>query len=126
MSNRAALRYLTNAVESGSGRVESKRRQFELPAAWQTARRYWQLLLVAAALLMLFVPVIAGLFVHWYQDPDYSRAFFVPFLAAYLVRRKWDQLLKLPARPSWYGLFVVAGSLGLLFLGSLGAELFLT
>lgn len=75
---------------------------------------------------MLFAPVIAGLFVNWYQDPDYSQGFFVPLLSAYLVWHKRDELLRLPARPSWHGLFVVMGSLGLLFLGSLGAELFLT
>jgi len=84
------------------------------------------MLLVTAALLLLFAPVIAGLFVNWYEDPDYSQGFFVPLLAAYLVWRKRNELLRLPTRPSWHGLFIVMGSLGLLFLGSLGAEFFLT
>jgi exosortase len=125
-TNRAALPHLTKSVESASGRVESKGRRFDLAAARQTAQRYWQLLLVSVALLTLFAPVIAGLFVNWYEDPDYSQGFFVPVLAAYLVWRKRDELLRLPMRPSWHGLLVIVGSLGLLFLGSLGAELFLT
>lgn len=84
------------------------------------------MLLVTTALLLLFAPVIAGLFVNWYEDPDYSQGFFVPLLAAYLVWRKRHELLRLPMRPSWHGLFIVVGSVGLLFLGTLGAELFLT
>jgi exosortase len=123
--DRAALPLLTK-TEPGPGPVPSKGVRFEVSPAWQTAQRNWQYLLVAAALLLLFAPVIAGLLVNWYEDPDYSQGFFVPLLSAYLVWRKRDELLSLPTRPSWYGLLVVIGSLGLLFLGSLGAELFLT
>ena len=100
--------------------------QMEVPVAWGVVRRYWQLLFVSAVLLMLFLAVITGLFVNWYEDPDYSHGFFVPLLSTYMIWRKRDELLSLSARPSRHGLFIVGGSLGLLFLGSLGAELFLT
>jgi len=83
-------------------------------------------LFLAAALFALYAPVTQGLLINWYQDPDYSHGFFVPPLAAYLIWRKRAEFLRLPSKPSWLGLFIVVGSLGLLFLGSLGAELFLT
>ena len=63
---------------------------------------------------------------QWYSDADYSHGFLVPLLSAYLIWRKRDELAKLPARPSFWGMFVVLGSLAVLFLGSLGAELFLS
>jgi exosortase len=120
------LPYLTKSAESGSAPSQSKGLRFDISVGWQTAQRYWQFLLVSAVLLTLFAPVIAGLFVNWYQDPDYSQGFFIPLLSGYLVWRKRNELLRLSARPSWHGLFIVLGSLGLLFLGSLGAEFFLT
>jgi exosortase len=81
---------------------------------------------MAAAVLLLYLPVLAALAGDWYENPDYSHGFFVPVLSSYLVWRKRDMLLRLPVQPSFQGLFVVLGSIALLFLGSLGAELFLT
>ncbi len=118
--------HLTESVESVAGPLESKDLRSDFSATWRTARRYWQLLLLSAVLLMIFAPVIAGLFINWYQDPDYSQGFFVPLLSAYLVWRRWDELLTVTVRPSWHGLVIIIVSLGLLFLGTLGAELFLT
>jgi len=76
--------------------------------------------------LFLYFPVLAALIGDWYENPDYSYGLFVPFLSSYLIWRKRDALLRLPVRPSFRGLFIVLGSVALLFLGSLGAELFLT
>jgi exosortase len=89
-------------------------------------RRHWQILVLAGVLLALYAPVVVGLVVNWYQDPDYSHGFFVPLMSGYLIWRKRDELLRLPVRPSFDGFFLVLGSVALLFLGSLGAELFLT
>src|SRR5262249_9749287 len=55
-----------------------------------------------------------------------SHGFFVPLFSSYLIWRRRDALAQMPARSSWWGMICVLGSLGLLFLGSLGAELFLT
>ena len=63
---------------------------------------------------------------QWYTDSDYSHGFLVPFLSVYLIWLRRDKLAEVVRRPSNWGLLLVLGSLGLLFLGSLGAELFLT
>ncbi len=86
----------------------------------------WQGLLLAGVVTALYAPILARLVAQWYNDADYSHGFLVPLLSAYLIWRKRDELAKVPSRPSFWGMFVVLASLGVLFLGSLGAELFLS
>ena len=47
-------------------------------------------------------------------------------LAAYLAWERRERLLSIPLQPSLLGLPIVLGSLGVLAIGTLGAELFLT
>jgi len=86
----------------------------------------WQGALLVAVLLGLYAPVLAHLVRQWWTDQDYSHGFLVPLLSAYLIWQRRDKLAEVARKPSNWGLLVVLGSLGLLFLGSLGAELFLT
>ena len=86
----------------------------------------WQGALLVAVLLALYAPVLAGLVRQWWTDQDYSHGFLVPLLYAYLIWQRRDKLAAVARKPSNWGVLVVLGSLGLLFLGSLGAELFLT
>jgi exosortase len=86
----------------------------------------WQSYLLVAVVLGLYAPVLWRLMRQWYDDPDYSHGFLVPLLSAYLIWQRRDKLALIARRPSNWGLLVVLGALGLLFLGSLGAELFLT
>jgi exosortase len=86
----------------------------------------WQGWLLVAVVVGLYAPVLVGLVRQWYTDPDYSHGFLVPFLSAYLIWQRRDKLAEIARRPSNVGLLVVLLSVGLLFLGSLGAELFLT
>ena len=86
----------------------------------------WQGALLVAALIGLYYPVLWRLVRQWYQDGDYSHGFLVPLLSAYLIWQRRDKLAEIARRPSNLGLLVVLFSLSLLFLGSLGAELFLT
>ncbi len=85
----------------------------------------WQGAVIVAAMLLLYGPVLWRLMQQWYSDPDYSHGFLVPFLSAYLIWQRRDKLAEIVRKPSNWGMLVVLGSLGLLFLGSLGAELFL-
>jgi exosortase len=88
--------------------------------------RYWRPALLSLSILALFWSVIVALVGDWFKNPDYSHGFFVPFFSAYLVWKKREELRQLAPKPSWWGIVMVFASLGLLFLGSLGAELFLT
>ena len=96
------------------------------PSFWQTVRPFgWQGLLLVGVLLALYAPVLRILLDQWYRDPDYSHGFLVPLLSAYLIWARRDKLRQVPRRPSFWGMVIVLGALGLLVLGSLGAELFL-
>ena len=87
----------------------------------------WQGYLLLAVVFALYAPILARLVHEWYNDADYSHGFLVPLLSGYLIWRKRDDLAKIAVRPSFgWGMFIVLGSLGVLFLGSLGAELFLS
>lgn len=86
----------------------------------------WQGALLVAVLVGLYAPVLWRLVRQWYTDADYSHGFLVPLLSAYLIWQRRDKLAQVARRPSNWGFVVVLGALGLLFLGSLGAELFLT
>ena len=99
----------------------------QLPALWQTLKPFgWQGLLLVAVLALLYAPIVKVLVFQWYNDSDYSHGFIVPILSAYLIWERRDKLRQIAKRPSAWGMVVVLGSLGLLFLGSLGAELSLT
>jgi len=94
-----------------------------LSSLWQTLKPFgWQGLLLVAVLGLLYAPVVKLLVWQWYNDADYSHGFLVPVLSAYLIWARRDKLGQITKRPSAWGMVVVLGSLGFLFLGSLGAE----
>lgn len=86
----------------------------------------WPLALLVVVLIGLYFRVGVRLVAQWYNDPDYGHGFFVPAFVAYLIWLNRDRLSKIEDKPTWVGVVGIVGSLGLLFLGSLGAELFLT
>lgn len=84
------------------------------------------LFLVAILVILLYGGVAVKLVTDWYELPDFSHGFLIPFFAAYLIWTKRESLSKIPVSSSWAGLPFVL--LGLLFLltGRLGADLFLS
>src|SRR5690349_19238973 len=90
------------------------------------SRLYAALGLVTAAFVLLFWPVIAKLVHDWGIDDNYSHGYLIPPLAAYLIWERRHVLTTTPASGSWFGLVVIAGSVCLLLVGLLGAELFLS
>ncbi len=117
----------TVAVASDPPTVEGGADGRKPLSIWQQLQQFgWRGWLVVAVFLGLYAPVLIRLVRQWNSDADYSHGFLVPFLSAYLIWQRRDKLAQVIRRPSNLGLVVVVGSLGLLFLGSLGAELFLT
>ncbi len=109
----------TSEISSGAG--NSRFSEF-----WQTVKPFgWQGLLLCAVLAVLYASVLRTLVYQWYIDADYSHGFLVPLLSGYLIWQRRDKLRQIPRHGSNWGLAVVLFAIGLLFLGSLGAELFL-
>ncbi len=73
----------------------------------------------------LYFEILGKLVMDWWTDPNFSHGFLVPAFSAFVIWHKRKELSKLEVRPSWFGLLVVAGSLVVLIVGALGAELFL-
>ena len=77
-------------------------------------------------LLVLYGPILKALVLDWWRDPNYSHGFLVPVFSGYVLWKERSRLARLPIRPSNFGLLVMLGAIGLLLIGSLGAELFST
>lgn len=86
----------------------------------------WQLSLIVLGLAFLYRDVLARLVAQWWNDPNFSHGFFVPAFAALVIWWDRERLARIPVMPSWFGLLFLAGGLGVLVVGVLGAELFLS
>lgn len=83
-------------------------------------------LLLIAALAVLYARVLTNLLAQWWRDPNYSYGFVVPFLSVWMLWNRRERIRQHSLAPSWWGLLVVLGAMGLLVLGTLGAENFLS
>ena len=94
--------------------------------ALRLAGWWWQAIALGAVIAFLYAHILAFLVADWWSDPNFSHGFFVPLFSGYLIWQHRHRLAQLQPEPSWLGLPVIAGALGVLVLGSLGAELFLS
>ena len=90
----------------------------------------WARLAIAAAipvtvLAALYWSILAGLATQWWEDANYTHGFLVPLFSAFLVWRERARLTAVVPQGSPAGLAVLIGGLGILILGSIGAENFL-
>jgi exosortase len=85
----------------------------------------WRIVILAALLSWLYLPVLASLSRQWWSDPNFSHGFFVPFFSLFVLWQNRSTLASIPQRPSLWGLPIVVFSLCTLILGVLGAEVFL-
>ncbi len=86
----------------------------------------WQVAILSVLLLWLYGPTLARLVLQWWRDPNFSHGFFVPLFSAFVVWQERSRLLRMPPRPSWPGLLILACALATLIVGQMGAELFLS
>jgi exosortase len=86
---------------------------------------YWPVLLLAVVTLALYTPILARLMRQFYDDPNYSHGFFVPAFSGYLIWSRRRQISGIKSLPSSWGAIPVLTSLAVLYLGSIGSELFL-
>src|SRR5262245_32478793 len=85
----------------------------------------WTPLLFAVVLGALYADILRGLVVQWWDDPNYSHGFLVPFLSGFIAWQRRDRLRATPRRGTWIGLIVLMAGLAALLLGDLAGEMFL-
>lgn len=108
--------------------VADKAEATQTPPTYSSPRisLYVQACILFAVVILLYARVVPPLVHQWLKDPNYSHGVLVPFCSLLLLwssRKKW---LAEPRVPSPTGLVLVIGAMGLLVVGLLGAELFLT
>ncbi len=81
--------------------------------------------ILAALCLWLYWSTLIHLVGQWRHDPNFSHGFFVPLFSIFMVWQRRAELSNVAVRPSWSGLLLLAGSMCVLIVGQMGAELFL-
>jgi exosortase len=83
----------------------------------------WSAILLSLVVL-LYGSVLKGMILQWWYDPDYGHGFFVPLFSGFILWQQRERWLTTSIKPSNFGFVVMLGAVGLLVVGSLGAELF--
>jgi exosortase len=75
--------------------------------------------------VLLYHHIAVKLVTDWYNLPDFSHGFLIPFFAAFLLWDRRNELRLTPINPSWAGTSLVILGLLELLVGVFGADLFL-
>ena len=82
--------------------------------------------LLLLLLALIYHHILAELVRQWWEDPNFSHGFLVPFFSAFIVWHERARYRNIPLRPAGFGLVIAAGGLLELVLGVLGADDFLS
>lgn len=83
------------------------------------------LLVLLAALLGLYYPVLVAMAHDWSTNDNYSHGFFIPLISGYMVFAMKDELRNISLRPANWGLFLLLAGVGQLYIARVGSEYFL-
>ena len=107
-------------------RIEQDLEFTNIATAAPAPRSYWRIVLLTLLTFGLYYGVMGKLVLDWYNIPDFSHGFLVPLFSGYLLWCNRKEILSIRRNPTWWGLPIILIALGCLFVGILGAELFLT
>lgn len=83
------------------------------------------LLIVLAALVALYFPVLVKMAQDWKTDDNYSHGFFIPLISGYMIYAMRAELQQIRLRPKNWGLLLFVAGLGQLYIARVGSEFFL-
>ncbi len=116
--------------ECSNLKTETAERTSEIPSNREGISRngafLLQLIILLVLVALLYSHVVVKLVRQWLDDPNYSHGFFVPLCAGLLLWMNRKTWMAKPLEPSGAGMVFIVAAMGLLVLGTLGAELFLT
>ena len=84
-----------------------------------------QILLILGAFAFLYWTTLKDLIWDWFNNPNFSHGFLIPFVAGYMVWYKQNHLRQIQKKSSISGFFIIIFGLSVFVVGNLGAELFL-
>ena len=82
-------------------------------------------LVLLAALVGLYYPVLTYLVHDWSTNDNYSHGFFIPLISGYMVYALREELGRIAVRPANWGFIVLLAGLGQLYVARVGSEYFL-
>lgn len=86
----------------------------------------WTSLIWFAVLIGLpFLAIIAGTVHDWITEEEMGHGFFIPFVVAYMIWLRREEIFNAPLSPSWWGLVPVVWGFTQVILGTVGADFFL-
>ena len=83
-----------------------------------------KLYIVAALVVLIYLPVLLGLVVDWYEDSNYSHGFLVILICAWLIWRQRKELAAVPVTTNRWGMVGIVFALAIFVIGTAGAEYF--
>ena len=84
--------------------------------------RLWAMAaLSAAAAVWLFRDGLEKIYATWFDAPEYSHGILIPFITAYLIWQRAEDLQQRPFSGSWLGVWCVIFGLALLGVSELSA-----
>lgn len=83
------------------------------------------LLVLLAALLGLYYPILVAMAHDWSTNDNYSHGFFIPLISGYMVFAMKDELRNISLRPANWGLLLLLAGVGQLYIARVGSEYFL-
>lgn len=87
---------------------------------------WWQIAIIGVVILIMYLPILAGLAGDWYTDDNYSHGFLIIPVSIWLIWRKRDVLRTIPLESSKWGIPVIVASLIVFLVGTAGMEFFTT
>ena len=79
----------------------------------------------AVLIIGCYAPVLWRLTIQWRDDPDMGHGFFVPAVVAFIIWQRREELAGVEIRPNYWGVALIVWGALQLYLGTLGAEIFL-
>ncbi|MER3496172.1 MAG: hypothetical protein C4320_04840 [Armatimonadota bacterium] len=104
--------YIEDAIRLGKAGLRATQHPLFLPIT-----------VALISLLFLFWPMTRSLIGRWSQDEYYSHGFLVPFLAGYIIYKRWPGFKDRPVRPSVWPIVPAVLFLPLLMVAYAGKSL---
>ncbi len=90
-----------------------------------SSRSSFPFLVLIVSFIVLYYPVIIKLMQDWNTDDNYSHGYFIPFIAAYMIWQRKDELAAASGKGSWWGLPILGLGLAQFVVAWAGSEYFL-
>ena len=85
---------------------------------------YSQIAILTASFVLLYAHTLQKLIHDWASDDNYSHGFLIPFITAYMIWQKKDELSDLIPETSNWGLLFILTGMFFHIVGNIGAEMF--